>query len=78
MIEVSDTTLHFDRNIKIPLYAKSGIPEVWLVNLEDATIEVYREASPEGYKLMLRPAREDAISPIHFPGFSLTPKNLFP
>lgn len=78
LIEVSDATLHFDRDIKIPLYAKSGIPEVWLVNLEDATIEVYREPSPEGYKLMLRPSREDAISPIHFAGFVLTPKNLFP
>ena len=78
LIEVSDATLHFDRDIKIPLYAKSGIPEVWLVNLEDRTIEVYREPSPEGYKLMLRPSREDAISPIHFAGFVLTPKNLFP
>ncbi len=77
LIEVSDTTLHFDRSIKIPLYAKNGVPEVWLVNLNDSTVEIYREPSPEGYKLIVRPSREDAISPAFFADFSFQPKELF-
>jgi len=46
LIEVSDTTLEYDRQIKLPLYARAGIPEVWLVNLVDEQIETY--AGPAG------------------------------
>ncbi len=42
LVEVSNTTLEIDRSIKIPLYATSGIPEVWLVNTRDQCLEVYR------------------------------------
>lgn len=41
VIEVSDSTLDYDRNRKIPLYATAAIPEVWLVNLQNATIELH-------------------------------------
>ncbi len=40
VIEVSDDSLRFDRRKKAALYARTGIPEYWIVNLEDATIEV--------------------------------------
>ena len=43
LIEVSDTTLGMDKLVKLPRYAASGIPEVWIVNLVDDIIEVYRE-----------------------------------
>ena len=43
LIEVSDSTLDYDREIKIPLYAESSIPELWLVNLPENTIEVYTQ-----------------------------------
>jgi len=46
VIEVSDTTLEFDRKVKVPLYARAGIPETWLVNLPEECIEVYGD--PEG------------------------------
>jgi Uma2 family endonuclease len=46
VIEVSDTTLGYDRKIKVPLYARSGIPETWIVNLPEKRIEVY--ADPAG------------------------------
>ena len=42
LIEVSDTTLEKDRTVKLPLYATAGIVEVWIVNLQDDQIEVYR------------------------------------
>lgn len=42
LIEVSDTTLRKDRSVKVPLYAAAGIPEVWIVALEEERVEVYR------------------------------------
>jgi Uma2 family endonuclease len=42
IIEVADTTARFDREVKIPLYARHCIPEVWLLDLETGTMEVYR------------------------------------
>jgi Uma2 family endonuclease len=42
IIEVSDSTLDYDRNTKIPLYAEANIKEVWLVNLQEECLEVYR------------------------------------
>jgi Uma2 family endonuclease len=41
VIEVADTTVLTDRNRKIPVYARAGVPEVWLVNLPAQTIEVF-------------------------------------
>lgn len=46
IIEVCDATLEYDRQIKLPLYARAGIPEVWLVNHTDEQIETY--ARPVG------------------------------
>jgi Uma2 family endonuclease len=56
LIEVADTSLPYDRNDKLPAYARAGIPEVWLVNLTDRSIEVYREPHFTGYaaKTILR------------------------
>jgi Uma2 family endonuclease len=49
LVEVADTTVEFDREIKMPLYAKSGVREVWLVDLNQNAIAVYREPSLGGY-----------------------------
>ena len=50
VIEVADSSLEYDRNIKLPLYAQSGIPEYWLVNLEKEEIEAYWQPYGETYK----------------------------
>src|SRR5947209_5701739 len=42
LIEVSDTSLDYDRDTKLPLYANSLIPEVWIRNIKDDLLEVYR------------------------------------
>lgn len=49
LIEVCETSAEFDRHVKLPLYAKAGIPEVWLVDLTQEQIEVYRAPSERGY-----------------------------
>jgi Uma2 family endonuclease len=50
VVEVADTTGDYDRRIKVPRYARAGIPEVWIVGLRDRTIDVYRQAEGEEYR----------------------------
>ncbi len=49
LVEVSDSTLERDSEIKAALYAKHGIPEYWIVNLRERTLEIRREPRPTGY-----------------------------
>ncbi|MCH7990387.1 MAG: Uma2 family endonuclease [Planctomycetes bacterium] len=46
VIEVADTSLQMDREQKLPVYAQAGIAEYWVVNLNDNTIEVFRNPQP--------------------------------
>jgi Uma2 family endonuclease len=50
LIEVSDTTLDYDRSTKLPIYAESGIAEYWIVNLPDNQVEVHRNPSGNAYQ----------------------------
>jgi Uma2 family endonuclease len=47
LIEIADSSLRKDRQIKLPLYARHNIPEVWIVNLEGKKLEVYRQPLPD-------------------------------
>jgi len=49
LVEVADTSLSLDRRVKLPLYARHGIPEVWIVDLTGNRIEVHRVPGPDGY-----------------------------
>jgi len=49
VIEVADTTVETDRKVKIPLYARAGIPEAWIVNIPDERIEIYSDPVGESY-----------------------------
>ena len=49
VIEVGDSTLAFDRNEKLPRYARAGIPEAWLVDLTNDRIEIHTQPSAAGY-----------------------------
>ena|SRR3982751_1602212 len=52
IIEVADTTVDYDRLVKVPLYAKARIKEVWLVNLPAEQIEIYAEPSGGAYQII--------------------------
>jgi Uma2 family endonuclease len=71
LIEVSDTTGEYDRTLKLPLYARAGIPEVWIVDLAAQCVEVYRGPSPGGYEQMERFSRRQVVSPQAFPDLHL-------
>ena len=56
LVEVSDSTLELDQEDKIPAYGRAGIAEVWIVNLNELTVEIYREPNFTGFssKTVLR------------------------
>ncbi|MEM8969608.1 MAG: Uma2 family endonuclease [Bacteroidota bacterium] len=62
LIEVSDSTLKYDRNTKLPLYAIAGIPEVWIIDVNKKQLEVYRQPSEDRYQSVTTLAREDHVS----------------
>ena len=57
LIEVSETTLSYDRNVKLPLYARAGIPEVWIVDLTGEVIERHIGPSGDSYRHVERARR---------------------
>lgn len=71
IIEVADTTLLSDRNVKIPLYARFGIPESWLINLPEKVIEVYHDPVDGRYRKSLKFKHGDVLSSPTVPGLSL-------
>jgi Uma2 family endonuclease len=72
VIEVADTSLTYDRDIKIRLYARAGVPEAWLVDLSADLIQVYREP-PSGEHASVRfVSRGDGITPLHFPNVTFS------
>lgn len=72
IVEVADTTAKFDRGVKIPLYAKDNIAEVWLVDINQQCIEVYRQPSPTGYKNVQTFQRGQTLSIQAFPDIEIT------
>lgn len=50
VIEVADTSLEYDRDVKIPRYAEATIPEVWLVNVKAERVTVYTQPNEVGYQ----------------------------
>lgn len=71
VIEVADTSLAYDRDVKIPLYARAGIPEAWLVDLVADAISIYRGPGPEGYSDIVTVARGETLRPLLLPGVAI-------
>lgn len=72
VIEVGDSSRSFDADTKAPLYARHGIPELWLVDLETGRVTVHRDPSPDGYRSVEPKTGNDPLSPEAFPGIRLT------
>lgn len=49
LIEVADSTQRYDRTVKAPLYARHGIPELWVIDLENALVHFYRRPEGDAY-----------------------------
>lgn len=72
LVEVADSTVDNDRDVKIPIYARSLIQEVWLVDLVENCLEVYRQPTPNGYSLILKFYPSQEVAPIAFPDFTVS------
>ena len=62
VVEVADTSAAYDRGVKVPLYARSGIPEVWLVDLTEERIEIYARPSAGEYRDVRLASRGESVS----------------
>ena len=78
VVEVAETSLAYDRNTKLPLYAEAGIPEAWLVDLTTDIIEVYSEPGPTGYGSVARFRREERDISVTLPGLAFDASEALP
>ncbi|QWK11878.1 MAG: Uma2 family endonuclease [Thermoflexus hugenholtzii] len=72
VVEVAETSADSDRSLKIPLYARYGIPEAWLVDLLEERIEIYRHPTPQGYRSLHIAHRGETVSPTALPDLELS------
>ncbi len=71
LVEVSDTTLRYDTEIKLPLYAQHGVPEVWVFDLENAVLRRYRQPAGDAYTMVETLARPGLLVPDAAPALAL-------
>ncbi len=93
LVEVADSTLELDRGEKLQLYARAGIPEVWIVNLQERRVESYTDptsadptsadptsADPtsDGYSAERHFETGDSVAPLRFPDVALEVERIIP
>ena len=71
IIEVADTSVEYDRDIKLPAYARSGVSEVWLADIPAEIVTVHSDPANGAYRTARTYRRGDAITPLHFPDLSI-------
>jgi Uma2 family endonuclease len=85
VVEVSDTTLNFDRSEKASLYARAGIQDYWIINIPEQVLEVYRDPQPDptkpfqyGYANVMCLRIGDTIAPLAAPKAVIQVSDLLP
>jgi Uma2 family endonuclease len=71
IIEVSDTRLRYDREVKLRLYASHGVPEVWIVDLAARAADIHRKPDKDTYAEVTRYGRGETLQPSGFPGLRI-------
>jgi Uma2 family endonuclease len=72
VVEVSDTTLAYDRDAKLPVYARNGIAEAWLIDRQRQAVSIFLDPTDTGYQRVLAPAKDASVT------LSLLPNILIP
>ncbi|MBV8847089.1 MAG: Uma2 family endonuclease, partial [Bryobacterales bacterium] len=67
IVEVADTTLEFDIQIKAPLYARAGIPEYWILDLKGRRLIVHRNPSGSVYRSVVAFSGQERVAPLAAP-----------
>lgn len=76
VIEVSDTTLRYDREVERPLYARHGIPEMWVVDLTAGKVEVCREPEGDAYASVRTIGTEGVLTITALPGATVAVRDI--
>jgi Uma2 family endonuclease len=73
IVEVSDTTLLYDRDVKIRLYARHGIAEAWLIDKQAQMVSIFLDpADTTGYQRVLTPERNASVTPSLLPNITIS------
>jgi Uma2 family endonuclease len=79
LIEVSDSSLDRDRDLKAPLYAENGVVEYWIVDLDGHTVVVHRNPQPDGtWAAVTASGRGDVLDVAALPGVSVAVAEVLP
>ena len=78
LIEVSDSTLDYDRNVKLAIYAEAEIPETWIANIPERVVEVYTDPVNGVYTNRQVFGLGEDVSPMAFPDVSLPVSRIVP
>ena len=78
IVEVSDTTIDHDRDVKLPMYARFGIPETWIANIQARHVEVYDQPSDGEYRRSRIVGIDETITLPVFDDVSLPVSRIFP
>ena len=77
VIEVADTSLRYDRTVKLAMYARSGVTDYWVVDPDAETVDVCREPTSGDYRSVQRFGRDRVIAPLTFPDVAISVADLF-
>jgi Uma2 family endonuclease len=78
IVEVAESSLRYDLNVKAGLYAEAGVPEYWVVNLVDRELVVFRVPHEGGYRSRATHHAGDRVAPEAWPDVVLDVEELFP
>ena len=78
IIEVADSSLTFDREIKAKIYARSGIADYWVLNVGDRQLHVFREPTENGYQSEVILGETASISALQFPIVNIAIQEMLP
>jgi Uma2 family endonuclease len=76
LIEVSDSTLDYDRGVKLPLYARHGVTEVWIVDLDNNVVRFFRNGDGQAYTDITASETPRATPVAALPGMTIDLANL--
>ena len=72
VVEVSDTSLHYDRTVKLPLYARYGIGEVWILDVKRRALTAHRDLSSGAYRTAVTYQAGEIVTLALEPGIAVT------
>ena len=72
VVEVADSSVRFDRWTKLPVYAKAGVAETWVVDLNGGVVDVATDPSEQGYGRLVQAAPGDSVAPAAFPDLAIS------